>query len=628
MKIPLKPPIFLLFFIGSFSNSIAQQTDTILMNVPGPVVKNGEAQVVPEFSSRDEWIKEELWVETTFDSDDDGKLDRMHVFVTRPYQTDSGKIKLPVIFMSSPYYGLKILTLIKGTSKKYFWNVNHELGETPEPHKQQNIKTREKRPFLSYTMDRTWVPRGYIMVYSSSPGTGISDGAPTIGGENESLAPKAVIDWLCGRANGYKSRNGNEKVYAYWSTGKVGMTGTSYDGTICLAAATTGVEGLEAIIPVAPVSSYYNYYRSNGLVRSPGRYLGEDMDVLYNFINSGDESKREYNNANIRDKILLKNQDRITGDYNDFWDTRDYIKKLDNMKAAIIMAHGFNDWNVMPQHSYRIYKAVKEKGLPAQLYYHQGGHGGNPPITMMNRWFTRYLHSVENGVEDDPPVRIVREHASNPTSYENYPDSDASDVTLFPASGNNFRGQLSTEKPKNQESETLVDDCSIEGKKLVKEKNAEHRLLYVTPILEEDIRLSGVARVTVKLACNKPAANLSIWLVSLPWQKGKGTKIYDNIITRGWADPQNHSSLTKGEALVPGEFYQVTFELIPDDQIIPKGQQIGLMIFSSDKEFTLWPDPGTELTIDPNSTSITLPIVGGLEEYKNAVKSKLFASGE
>ena len=105
--------------------------------------------------------------------------------------------------------------------------------------------------------------------------------------------------------------------------------------------------------------------------------------------------------------------------------------------------------------------------------------------------------------------------------------------------------------------------------------------------------------------------------------EGKNVEIYDNIITRGWADPQNHNSRRKGEALIPGEYYQVSFELMPDDQIIPKGKQIGLMIFSSDKEFTLWPKPGTQLTIDPNSTTISLPIVGGIKEYENAIKSKL-----
>ena len=63
--------------------------------------------------------------------------------------------------------------------------------------------------------------------------------------------------------------------------------------------------------------------------------------------------------------------------------------------------------------------------------------------------------------------------------------------------------------------------------------------------------------------------------------------------------------------MVPEKFYEMEFELMPDDQIIPRGQQIGLMIFSSDKEFTLWPNPGTELTVDLDGTELTLPIVGG-----------------
>jgi X-Pro dipeptidyl-peptidase len=119
------------------------------------------------------------------------------------------------------------------------------------------------------------------------------------------------------------------------------------------------------------------------------------------------------------------------------------------------------------------------------------------------------------------------------------------------------------------------------------------------------------------LASSKPAANLSIWLVSLPWDQNT-RKINDNIITRGWADPQNHRSLTESEPLVPGEFYQLSFDLQPDDQIIPAGQQIGLMIFSSDRDFTLWPEPGTELTVDLSATKLELPIVGGAEQFKAA----------
>tara|TARA_R110002111_G_scaffold199024_2_gene264582 strand:- start:5274 stop:7109 length:1836 start_codon:yes stop_codon:yes gene_type:complete len=579
----------------------------------GPIFKDGEAQIVEAFSDSDKWIRHDLWVETEFDTDGDGQPDRMHVAVTRPEQTETEGLKLPIIYVSSPYFAG-----VAGDAPGIMWDVDIELGETAKERVHPEVTRRGKRPIISNSHIRKWVPRGYIVVHSSSPGTGLSDGAPTIGGKNESLAPKTVIDWLCGRAKGYTERQGSKEVKAYWSTGKVGMTGTSYNGTLPLAAATTGVEGLEAIIPIAPNTSYYHYYRSNGLVRSPGGYLGEDIDVLYDFVHSGKEENRAYNNRTIRDTEMKNGMDRETGDYNDFWAGRDYLNQMDNMKAALLMSHGFNDWNVMPEHSYRIYKAAKEKGLPTQIYYHQLGHGGPPPMTMMNRWFTKYLHGIDNGVEkEENKAYIVRENDDNqqPTAYKDYPNPEASDVTFNLTAGGVMSGGL-TLNSGSKKDETLSDDAAISGSELAKVAYSKNRLLYVTPELKNDLHISGVTKVSITLSSDKPAANLSVWLVSLTWQVGE--KITDNIITRGWADPKNHKSLTEEEYLKPGQFYTVNFDLQPDDQIIKAGQQIGFMIFSSDKEFTLHPKAGTKLTIKLDKTTLTLPVVGGKEAFTKA----------
>ena len=43
----------------------------------------------PAFQDAAQWIKQTLWVETEFDSDGDGKRDRVFVDVTRPQQTDT-----------------------------------------------------------------------------------------------------------------------------------------------------------------------------------------------------------------------------------------------------------------------------------------------------------------------------------------------------------------------------------------------------------------------------------------------------------------------------------------------------------------------------------------------------------
>lgn len=574
----------------------------------GPIFVDGQAQVVPAFENSSEWVRHDLWVETEFDSDGDGKLDRMHVSVVRQSQTETEGLKVPVIYETSPYF-----SGTGSTSNEYMWDPKHELGATPPKRTSPPpITTRVNRPTISRGHIRTWLPRGFAVVHSCSPGTGLSQGCPTVGGLNEALAPKAVIDWLNGRAPGFTTPDGDEEVVAFWCTGKVGMTGTSYNGTLPIAAATTGVQGLEAIIPDAPNTSYYHYYRSHGLVRHPGGYMGEDIDVLYDFIHSGDEKFRDYCNRVVREETHLANIDRESGDYNDFWAGRDYYNQLDNFHAAALMAHGFNDWNVMPSHTIRIYQALKERGVTVQNYFHQGGHGGPPPLEMMNKWFTRFLYDIENGVENEPQSWVVREadDREKPTPYPAYPHPEAQPVRFYPAPGGRGVGGLTLEGPTPAGTlEMLTDDVAAPGAKLAAAPLSENRLIYATPVLEAPVHISGTAKLTIRVASSKPAANLSVWLVSLPYTGSRN--INDDIITRGWADVQNHKSLTESEPLEPGKFYDLTFELEPDDQIIPVGQQIGLMIFSSDRDFTLWPGAGTELTVDLEGTVLELPIVGG-----------------
>lgn len=79
-----------------------------------PVFDKGEAQIVPAFKDSSTWEQHDLLVETEFDTDGDGKKDRMHVDVTRPGQTETEGLKLPVVYASSPYYAGTAGNVAKG----------------------------------------------------------------------------------------------------------------------------------------------------------------------------------------------------------------------------------------------------------------------------------------------------------------------------------------------------------------------------------------------------------------------------------------------------------------------------------------------------------------------------------
>ncbi len=179
-----------------------------------------------------------------------------------------------------------------------------------------------------------------------------------------------------------------------WHNGKTAMMGTSYNGTIPIAAATTGVDGLAAIVPIAAISDWYDYYRANGAVRAPhsaaggtgnNAFQGEDLDVLADLVYSRrDEQANPPGRIKCRAIIdAIKAQvGRETGDRTPFWQERNYMKDAAKIKAATLIAHGGNDFNVMTKNAAQLYDALKaQTARRAMFYFHQGGHGGAPPTS-------------------------------------------------------------------------------------------------------------------------------------------------------------------------------------------------------------------------------------------------------
>ena len=87
---------------------------------------------------------------------------------------------------------------------------------------------------------------------------------------------------------------------------------------------------------------------------------------------------------------------------------------------------------------------------------------------------------------------------------------------------------------------------------------------------------------------------------------GNGT-----ILTRGWKDPENSVDDYTTTPIVPGQFVTVKFDMQAKDAIVPAGRRLGLMVFSSDRQYTIRPAAGTQLTLDLGGSSFTIPVVGG-----------------
>ncbi|MFC7642613.1 CocE/NonD family hydrolase [Streptosporangium lutulentum] len=417
-------------------------------------IENNETQPV---YSRTDALTETVFVEVAgVDSDADGRPDRVAVDIMRPRETASG-LKVPVIMEASPYYAggndvpnhVVDLDGSDPAGMEYRHNKFNDLRDEMFGLDDSSAARAIAQPFTGY-YDNYFVPRGYAVALVENLGSGRATGCPTTGLDNEAAGPKAAINWLNGRARGFDVA-GNE-IRADWSTGKVGMIGVSYNGTLPNAVAATGVQGLKTIVPIAAISSWYDYYRANGGVLAPGGYQGEDADVLARYVLTRDDADQAC--GALIDRIE-KDQDRVTGDYSRFWDERNYLNDVRKVRASVFLVHGLNDWNVKTKQAVQWWKALAKEDVPRKIWLHQGAHF-NPFsfaqrnaewLRQLHHWFDFYLYGLRNGIMDEPQADVE----SGPgqwAQHDSWPLPGTRDVRLNLSAGiYGKNGALSGSRP-------------------------------------------------------------------------------------------------------------------------------------------------------------------------------------
>ncbi|MEJ3745908.1 Xaa-Pro dipeptidyl-peptidase [Actinomycetes bacterium KLBMP 9797] len=554
-------------------------------------------------------IRERVWVETEVDSDHDGRRDRVEARIIRPRETDRG-LRVPTIFEPSPYWG-------GGNDVANHDDIDRE-GDEASARSMSTRSVDDEILFGGY-LDNFFVPRGYAVIFADSVGSGGSTGCPTSGDPSETLGMKAVVDWLTGRARGFDA--GGRPTAARWSTGRVGMIGTSYNGTLPNAVASTGVRGLETIVPIAAISSWYDYYRANGGVVAPGGYQGEDADVLAKLVLTRDNPE-----ACAEEMAALeRDQDRITGDYSAFWHERNYLPDAHKVRASVLLVHGLNDWNVKTQHFGQWWDAIAANGVPRKIWLHQGSHM-NPfwhPrrtewLTLLNRWFAHWLYRIDNGVMREPVANVE----TAPNHWETYRDwpVPGTRATTIPLTRGSF-----VDAP-GRTAEDLVEDP------LAADPN---RLAYVTAPLTKAVHLSGTPRLKVRASLDGRSPYLTALLVdygaadrfagvragegedcvgpSLPGEPGcfaRREYVTEetpyHIVSRGWLDVRNRRSIWRSEPVTPGREYTFSWGAQPQDHVFQPGHRIGVVLVSTDRDYTLRYPAGTRVEVA--ASEVVLPL--------------------
>jgi X-Pro dipeptidyl-peptidase len=523
---------------------------------------------VPVFN-RAQAIVETVDVETGYDREHDGKVDTIRVEITRPNTVLGARV--PLIIHASPYFFL---------GARNAWETDF------------------------------FVPRGYAVATVALPGTDFSTGCADVGGSREVLGTKAIIDWANGRANGYH-RDGSKADATAWTNGKSGMIGVSWDGTIANSVASTGVDGLKTIVPVAAISSWYDYTRGNGIP-----FYEQHVAFLNDFVSN-------YESQFCRDMTprLQARSDDPTGSYNPWWGVRDYRIDASKIKASVFVVHGLNDENVKTRQFGEWWDQLTQYGIERRIFLHQGEHVepyfsyGSNYSTPLLQWFDYYLQGLDNGLPQEPQAIIQREDSSWSTDPLWPPEGTADQKLRLSHPLGRLAGALTTQSANVVQgsrylSFTQAADYSNDSIVANPTQPRSDRLVFLSDKLQEQLRESGTATVTLRVKVDRKAAGFQARVVD-----------YDSgaafIVSRTIADLGHFKSWDAQRELVPGKWYTLTWEINTDDRIFAKGHNLGLVI-TAEKPNPLIAYEAVMATVDTENSWITMPLSGNLASLRTA----------
>ncbi|MGK5739298.1 CocE/NonD family hydrolase [Micromonospora sp. URMC 103] len=604
---------------------------TAAERVETPTVTVAAGVTQPVFGYADA-IRERVWVDTDFDSDRDGVKDVVRVDLIRPAATERG-LKAPVIIDNSPYY----TTLGRGNESELKADIDNDglLDRWP----------------LFY--DNYFVPRGYAVALVDMVGTAGSTGCPTIQGANENATGPAVVDWLNGRRTAHDSHG--DPVVVDWHNGKSGMIGKSYDGSLAMAAAVSGVKGLSTVVPISGPYNYYDYTRGNGIVTRGNNYLGSLARTI-----TDDDPARQSRCAPVWNEIAANDGDEH-GDYTPFWDERNYLDDAAKIKASVFLVHGIQDDNVRADHVSKFWQALKTYDVPRKLWLGRVGHidpfdfRRDVWVDTLHRWFDYWLQGVDNGIMDEPKVDVEpssgvwEQHADWPI-----PGTGNVDVWLRP--GADSAGTLALTPAKAAPTtRSFLDNPSQTEAAMISNPSQPNgnRLAFLSPPLTEDLRISGTPVVDLVASSSLAEAYFGAILVeygpstqndrsgdgvlqttlpeecygeSSPSDDGcyrpvayRPTSVTQWRVTKGIRDGQNRDSVATPEPMTPNQMYEISVPLLPEDYVFSAGNRIGVIIVGSYRSYsaqTLASRP--TITVNTKVSHLSLPVLGGHQAARQA----------
>ncbi|MDQ6601172.1 MAG: CocE/NonD family hydrolase [Chloroflexota bacterium] len=495
---------------------------------------------------------------------------------------------------------------------------------TRTPYDKQN--TAATAPFILRAAGR-----GYSVVVQDVRGRFESEGSffPFV---NERQDGYDTLEWL---------------VAQPWCDGEIGMFGGSYVGMTQWQAAIGGHPALKTIVPNITAADYHAGWAYQGGAFQLGFNLSWTMSVLA--INTVLRKRKEDPAADAIFHALLDGADNLPEEfarlplggheilhefapyyddwmshptYDDFWVNLDVSTRHDALHVSALNIGGWYDIflkgtvdNFTGMRAQAPAAVRDRQGLLLGPWNHGGMARGNPigayDFGMRStgavidvdgihlRWYDRWLRSIENGMDAEPPVRLFVMGTNRWRSENEWPLARTEWQEWFLHSGGKANslhgdGALSRESPAASEPPDsyaynprnpvptmgggLCCNAVFNLGGAYDQRSVETRedvLVYTTLPLEQPVEVTGPIKL---ILCASSSAPDTDWTAKLVDVSPCG---YARNLTDGILRARYRTSMREGTPITPGDVIEYEIDLWSTSNIFLPGHSIRLEISSS-----------------------------------------------
>jgi len=459
-----------------------------------------------------------------------------------------------------------------------------------------------------------FVRRGYIMARVDVRGTGSSFGEvpPREYSEQELDDAVAIIDQLSKLPE---------------SNGRVGMWGISWGGFNSIQVAMRQPPALKAILATAATDDLFHddVHHMDGAF-----HIDQFMPVMDHGNTLPQTPDYKLDEAYFKDRFdhypwfLTYAKNQLDGE---FWRKNSLRWQYDKIKIPCYLIGGLLD-------GYRdsIPRMLENMKAPVRAalgpYKHDWPHNGVPGPNYewrheLVRWWDYWLKDRDTGIMQDAPLALFMREGHGPDMdlqitpghwiSEQWPIPGTIWKKFYPSQNHQLSTTLAMIAREDETFEKLryVPSYGVQTGLWWGEPTGDIRpddagaLVFDSPVLTESFEIAGFPKVHLRVSADAPLAH---WVARLEDVQPDGTV---SLVTGMLLNGSQRNSRLKPELLVPGEVYDLAFEMHFTTWTFKPGHRIRLAV--SNALFPMiWPTPypmTTKLYLGVENTRVEIPVI-------------------